>query len=180
MRFTKTSSTVFGICALLMLAVSAVRAGNGVVTFDPMFFNYPPAADGFSSQGGMFELEPTYGAGENYDYASWNTASSATTALANMQASMSVSNTGGIGRFSVYLPTSGTAAQSESLQAWGQSLIGSSSSSMILGTTPLGWSDELDRNSIATAARSIALRSIRGPRRTTSGRISTRALSALA
>ncbi len=142
MSFTKCVSAVFAF-VLLMLAVSAVRAATTTYTFDPLFFNYPPASSGFSTGGGMFELEPTYGVGTTY--ASWNTASTATTALANMQSSMTTSNTGGIGAFSVYLPTSGTAAQGLAVEAWGQNLIGSTSasSSILGGTAPAGWADVL-------------------------------------
>ena len=93
----------------------------------------------------MFELEPIYGS--TPVYASWDTSSSAVTTLSNLQSCLATSDTGGIGRFSVYLPTSATSplgSYAYAVQAWGQNLIGSSSSSIVSASMPLGWYDVID------------------------------------
>ncbi len=144
MRFNSAGITALAFVPLILAAsTSAVCAGTiSTVTFDPTFFNYQAPA-GFSPQGGMFELEPTYGA--KPVYASWDTSSSAT--LSSLQSCLATSDTGGIGRFSVYLPTSATSplgSYGYAVQAWGQNLIGTSSSSIVSASMPLGWYDVID------------------------------------
>ena len=139
------AASVALILAASILAPNALCAGTiSTVTFDPAFFNYQPPS-GFSAQGGMFELEPIYGSTPVYQ--SWDVSSSAVTALSSLQSCLATSDTGGIGRFSVYLPTSATSplgSYAYAVQAWGQNLIGSSSSSIVSASMPLGWYDVID------------------------------------
>ena len=80
------------------------------------------------------------------------------TALSSLQSCLATSDTGGIGRFSVYLPTSATSplgSYAYAVQAWGQNLIGTSSSSIVSASTPLGWTDMIDSQADPTDGSTV-------------------------